>query len=545
MSKLLLISTLFVAVPLAGQSPEAIDSARHALNRLAYGPTPGQIERVARHGVMRWVEEQLQPERLVPSTPLRDAEARFSLLDVSADDLAERYFERIQQVQEFQRRGMSEDQIRAKFREEGQNGQAYQLQAQQLAIARAVLSATQLEEVLVDFWVNHFNVDMNKGFGRFLVPSYVEETIRPRVWGSFEDLLIATAQSPAMLFYLDNHQSVAPDSKPPELARLEQRMSRARMNRVRSRVTDQQRQRLERAMSRLPKGLNENYARELLELHTLGVDGGYTQRDVQEVARILTGWGIKPPRRAGIGFEFHSWAHDRGQKVVMNERFPSGRGMDEGVELLRFLARHPSTQRHISHKLCERFVSDAVPDGCVDRAVRAWRQTAGDLRAVVAAVVTSPDFWAPVNRGAKIKTPLEFVVSAARAMGATPDTTPVLAMMVRRLGQPLFQQSPPTGYPEQREDWVNSGALLNRMNIAMTLVSGGRAGVTIEADPAFPSGETHDALVADIDRSIFGGAMAESTRQVIREEIADIRNPERARRMAMGLALGGPDFQRQ
>src|SRR6266446_1190601 len=274
---------------------------------------------------------------------------------------------------------------------------------QQLAIVRAAVSERQLREVMVDFWTNHFNVFVGKGADRFLLPSYIEETIRPRALGNFADLLIATAESPAMLFYLDNAQSVAPGSAPPPPRRSSFARRRFGMNEM----PQERRQR--------PTGINENYARELLELHTLGVDGGYTQQDIIEVARIFTGWSIEPPER-GAGFVFRDWAHDRGTKHVFGLTFPDD-GKDEGIRLLKFLAEQHATMHHVSAKLCARIVADEPPDGCIDAAVAAWQKTHGDIRAVVRAIVTSPDFWSAQAIGTKVKTPFEFVVSAVRATG--------------------------------------------------------------------------------------------------------------------------------
>src|SRR5213079_3354643 len=331
---------------------------------------------------------------------------------------------------------------------------------QQLAIVRAAISERQLREVMVDFWTNHFNVFVGKGADRFLMPSYIEETIRPRALGRFEDLLIATAESPAMLFYLDNAQSVAPGSIPPAQRRP------AFLLRRRFGMNEMPEERRQRQQRR-PTGINENYARELLELHTLGVDGGYTQQDIIEVARIFTGWSIEPPDR-GAGFVFRDWAHDRGTKHVFGLTFHDD-GKDEGIRLLKFLANQPATMHHVSAKLCMRFVADDPPDGCIDAAVAAWQQTRGDMRAVLRAIFTSPDFWDARVVGSKVKTPFEFVISAARAISADPDSTPRLAQMVARLGEPLYQQPAPTGYAETEAHWVNSGALLARMNAGLVI----------------------------------------------------------------------------
>jgi uncharacterized protein (DUF1800 family) len=317
-----------------------------------------------------------------------------------------------------------------------------------------------------------------------------------------------------MLFYLDNAQSVAPGSVPPfPLAAL---------------------RRGDQGVRTLPKGINENYARELLELHTLGVDGGYTQQDIIEVARIFTGWSIQMPDR-GAGFVFRDWAHDRGTKHVFGLTFRDD-GKNEGIRLLKFLADQHATMHHLSAKLCARFVADEPPDGCVDAAVAAWQKTRGDIRAVLRAIFASPDFWAPQAFGAKVKTPLEFVTSAVRATGIEPDDTPRLAQLVARLGEPLYQQPAPTGYAETEAQWVNSGALLARMNAAMMLA---KDCATIAAI------EDHSRLVDVIDEQLLGGTMSAHTRTVILEQLTDVMDPERARVMAVGLALGGPDFQRQ
>ena len=371
---------------LSAQALTPRDSALHALNRLAYGPRPGEVDSVARVGVMRWIEQQLAFER-VPDVLLAQRERDFKLLDYDREELAQRYGEALRQRREMQRE-MAQSGDTTRPRRAGPMREFRELggELQQLAVVRAVLSERQLREVMVDFWANHFNVFVGKGADRFLTPSYIEETIRPNALGRFEDLLIATAKSPAMLFYLDNAQSVAPGSSPPfPLSR-------------------------RRGGQGVRTGINENYARELLELHTLGVDGGYTQQDVIGVARIFTGWSIDRPQQ-GAGFAFHEWAHDRGEKQVLGVRIQGG-GMQEGIRLLKLLASQHATMHHVSRKLCARFVNDEPPDGCVDAAVEAWHHSNGDIRAVLRAIFTSPDFWAPQALRAKVKTPLEFVVSA-------------------------------------------------------------------------------------------------------------------------------------
>src|SRR5438132_6927682 len=402
-------------------------------------------------------------------------------------------------------------------------GRRLAAQFQQLAVVRAALSERQLYEVMVDFWTNHFNVYFAKGADRFLTPDYIEHTIRPRAMGKFQDLLIATARSPAMLFYLDNWESVAPGTSPP--------------------FPLSARRRGGQGVRPVPKGINENYARELLELHTLGVDGGYTQQDVIDVARIFTGWSIERPQQGG-DFEFHDWAHDRGEKLVLGVRFEGGHDMDEGIRLLKLLANHPATMHHVSRKLCQRFVNDDPPDGCVDDAVAAWQRTHGDIREVLRAIFQGPDFWAATNVRTKVKTPLEFVVSAMRAVAAEPDTSPRLAQVVARLGEPLYLHVAPDGYPEREDAWVNSAALLERMNAAMALAAGKVQGMTVALD-SIDSVADIEALIGAIDDRILGGTMSQNTKQVLTRQLSGISDPMQARALAVGLALGGPEFQRQ
>jgi uncharacterized protein (DUF1800 family) len=428
------------------------------------------------------------------------------------------------------------------------------LELPELVVVRGVESDRQLAEVMADFWSNHFNVFVGKNLDRVYLPDYIEHTIRPRVFGRFEDLLIATAKSPAMMIYLDNAESVAPGSRPPQMDRLARqsfplfaRGFRGRPGRFPMPIGPAGSDSARRlAAQRRATGLNENYARELMELHTLGVDGGYTQKDVTEVARVLTGWSVRPPPQGG-GFVFNDWAHDRGEKTVLGQDFPAGHGEDEGMRLLKLLAEHPSTMHFVSGKLCARFVSDTPPDGCVDDAVMAWKRSGGDIREVLRAIFHSPDFWAAPNTGNKVKTPLEFVVSAVRAVGGVPDTTPRLANAVARLGQPLYQHVAPNGYPEHEEDWVNSGALLGRMNMAVALAANRLPGVTVnpDLDGVLPLAPDHEALVQAVDRLILGGRMSAQTRKAILDQLADVADPVQARALAVGLALGGPEFQRQ
>jgi uncharacterized protein (DUF1800 family) len=521
----------------AADTPNAV----HLLNRLAFGPGPGDVARVQAMGIGAWLEEQLFPDRLPDSVERRSREA-YALAFASPNELFRRYpppnLQRLAE-QRRQREMAGEMGPAGAVREpdtmmQAQLQRGYREMGGQIAmatLARHAASERQLLEVMTDFWFNHFNVFIGKNQARYVTADYVERAIRPHALGRFVELLKAVAQHPAMLIYLDNFQSVSPDARPP--MRPGGRRAAVRLPQP--------------APQNQPRGLNENYARELLELHTLGVDGGYTQADVQNVARILTGWGISGPRRGGGGFEFefHGWQHDVGEKTVLGVRFPAGHGMDEGLRLLEMLAAHPATARHLSHKLCERLVADQPPDGCVDAAVGAYARSGGEIREVLRAIVAAPDFWSPQARGGKVKSPLEFVVSALRATGARPDSGARLAQVLQQLGQPLFGQQVPTGYPERAEEWVNSGALLNRMNVAMGIASGRLPGLSVSLDELVPPTGDHEALVSRVNEVILAGTGNPATLRVIRQQVSDQTEPRLARNMAVGLALGSPDFQRQ
>ena len=319
-------------------------------------------------------------------------------------------------------------------------------------LLRAIYSSHQLDELLVDFWFNHFNVYLNKGADRYFVPTYEREAIRPHVLGKFHELLLATAKSPAMLFYLDNAESVAPN--------LDANRDPRRPN---------QRKR----------GLNENYGRELMELHTLGVDGGYTQKDVIEVARCFTGWTVAPQKK-GAGFEYNDKVHDKGQKVVLGHVIKAGGGMDDGLKVLDILSKQPATAHFISLKLAKRFVADDPPPALVARMAKTFSRTDGDLRKVMQTLLQSPEFWSQGSYQAKVKTPLEMIVSSVRASDAQVDSTLPLANAVQRLGEPLYRKIEPTGYSSANGEWISSAGLLDRMNFAIALAHNKLAGVTVD-----------------------------------------------------------------
>jgi uncharacterized protein (DUF1800 family) len=337
----------------------------------------------------------------------------------------------------------------------------------QAKVLRATYSERQLEEVMTDFWFNHFNVFINKGADRVLITNYEQEVIRPHALGKFEDLLIATAKSPAMLFYLDNWLSVGPDSMQ-ALGIPAHPGPNYRFPRPDPKNNEKRR-----------SGLNENYGRELLELHTLSVNGGYTQHDVTEVAKIFTGWTVDKPAEGG-SFQFDPRKHEPGPKFVMGHKFKP-KGEDEGRELLHLLANNPKTAHFISLKLAQRFVSDDPPPALVDRMAKTFLKKKGDIREVLSTLFHSPEFWNDTAYRAKVKTPLEFVASAVRATGADVEDAMPLANQIGKMGMPLYQAQPPTGYSMKAEAWVSSSALLNRMNFALALTAGKIRGVKVDA----------------------------------------------------------------
>ncbi len=336
-------------------------------------------------------------------------------------------------------------------------------------VMRAVYSERQLQEVLADFWFNHFNVYAAKGRTAEYLPDYEREVIRPHVFDHFRDLLEATAKSPAMLFYLDNWLSADPNRDPGSGIRDRKRRV-ARIPDPRSPIPVARATGTKRA-----RGLNENYGRELMELHTLGVDGGYTQDDVIAVARAFTGWTIDRDGR----FRFVPAMHDSGTKVVLGRTIKSGGGIDDGEKVLDIVASHPSTAHHIAFELAQRLVADEPPPALVDRAAARFRETSGDLREVVRTIVTSPEFLAPASRGAKFKTPFELVVSAVRTTGADVSDGKPFVQVLQQLGEPLYMCQPPTGYHDTSDAWVSAGGLVTRMNFATRLASGNMPGVTL------------------------------------------------------------------
>ena len=434
----------------------------------------------------------------------------------------------------------------------------------QAKLLRAIYSERQLDEVMTDFWFNHFNVFIGKGADRFLVTGYEREVIRPHALGKFEDLLVATAKSPAMLFYLDNWLSVGPDSDITRgIRRYPNRPHPRRLPPPPPRNPNQAKGKKRNG------GLNENYGRELMELHTLGVNGGYTQQDVTEVAKVLTGWTIDQPQKGG-GFKYEERMHEPGTKIVLGHKIKD-HGEKEGMEVLHILAHHPATAHFISTKLAMRFVSDDPPPALVDRMAEAFLKKNGDIREVLETMLKSPEFWGESTYRAKVKTPLEFVVSSIRATGADVSDALPLARQLNQLGMPLYGMQPPTGYSMKEETWVNSSALLGRMNFSLALMSGKIGGVDVDTNRLLstPPGATPDSrqTLAALENSLLAGTVSKQTHDAIVSELqnqsagssnvkavvkpAARKNdkpappPASSVNTIAGLILGSPEFQRR
>jgi len=512
--------SLLASSPSAGALANDEKAIVHVLNRTGFGPRPGDVERIHEVGLRQYIDQQLHPER-VPDPGMAARLARLRTVGLSSRDIAEDYERPMledRRARKQQRAAADEAEMLRPSQDAPPGLQKAHLVLVELAeqkLQRAIYSERQLEEVLADFWFNHFNVDARKGPVRFLLTEYEREAIRPHVLGRFRDLLEATAKSPAMLFYLDNWMSADPNG--PHFDAPRRRGASGGAKRPRQGVAPPSAGQRTPEPKRAPNGLNENYARELMELHTLGVEGGYTQKDVTEVARAFTGWTIDRPRGGG-GFRFEPRLHDDGAKVVLGHPIKAGGGLHDGEQVLEILARHPSTARFISSKLARHFVSDAPPAHLVDRLAARFTETQGDLRAVMTLLLASPEFLAPASYRAKVKTPFEFVVSAVRATGAEFADARMLAKAAHDLGMPLYQCQPPTGYKDTADAWANTGALVNRMNFALAL--SGAAPVE-GAQTRF--------------EELFAHELSDTTRATI----ARATTPGQA----LALGLGSPEFQ--
>ena len=533
----------------------------HVLNRLGFGARPGDVERVKAMGVEKYIEQQLNPEKIadtVADNKLRD----LSVLSMTTAELYEKYPQPGQLLRQLQARGklpaeMSVDApknnqnqppanpldneknrqaIQEYYRENGlQRPQRIIDELQASRILRAVYSERQLQEVMVDFWTNHFNIFAGKGADRWLLPAYDRDTIRPNALGKFSTLLQATAQSPAMLFYLDNFQSVSPDANQRRGGLFQQ---------LRPQQQQPQRQR---------RGINENYARELMELHTLGVDGGYTQKDVQEVARCFTGWTIFQPRggaaaanammgeagRRNAGtFFFNARVHDDGEKIVLGHKIPAGGGIKDGLTVLDILAHHPSTAKFIATKLVRHFVSDTPPPSLVDRVAATFTKSDGDIRETLKAIFFSKEFNSTEAYRAKIKRPFELVVSAIRTLGADTNGGPGTHQWIARMGEPLYGFQTPNGYSDAAQNWVNTGGLLERMNFGLALANNRVQGTNVSLSKT--NGE-QAKLMDEYLKTILAGDISAATRETLLKQL----EPSDPATKVVGLILGTPEFQRQ
>ncbi len=550
------------------------EAAAHLLNRFAFGATGTEIDSVLQIGLESWFEAQLRGDLPEPAA-LKAALKSMPALQMRLAEMVAAYpnqgmLRRLAEREGVIRRcdsTISRAALRRTLREfarrrglHPQRELIEQLMAQKLL--RALYSRNQLREVLTDFWFNHFNVFLGDNQARPALLSYERDAIRPHVLGKFLDLLTATAKHPAMLLYLDNAFSTAADTvvttaqmRRPAFAR------RARARNRRRRGADRRRRR----------GINENYARELMELHTLGVDGGYTQRDVIEVARAFTGWSVMPPgergerlrRRIARGrafgfvtegmFVFRADNHDAGEKIILGRRFAAGGDLSEGLAVLRLLAEHPATAARIARKLAVRFVADEPPETLVRRLAQVFRDTHGDLREVMRALAYSPEFWRREYVAAKIKTPFEYVVSALRVLQARVQPRRPLFQWMRSMGQPLYAFQAPTGFPDTGRFWTGSGAMLNRMKFAVRLVQGKLPGVQIRRQRLLGTvlrDNPAETLAAIVELVLPGQApehLTATIQQALAEEMeaAGDRISPAAARQALALALGGPEFQRR
>ncbi len=654
----------------------------HVLNRLGFGARPGDVEHVKAIGLDNYITQQLNPEKI--SDAVADAKVKnLATLSMTTAELYEKFPQPGQLLKQLQRHGElpadladaqknrvkrageapppglgqsngteeamaagrmarneananqptsqpqdNQDYRRAIREYYLQNGlqlpQRITAELQASRILRAVYSERQLQEVLVDFWTNHFNVFAGKGADRWLLVSYDRDTIRPHALGKFSDLLLATAESPAMIFYLDNFQSVSPNAQVrsgPGLRPGAQRdpllgllLGRRRRDPLMGGQNPNLR-RTERlpgtnlpqsqpsAAQRPKRGINENYARELMELHTLGVDGGYTQKDVQELARCFTGWTIFAPRGAGAAaaaiageaardnagknagqFYFNPRLHDDGEKIILGHKIPAGGGMKDGLMVLDILSHHPSTAKFVATKLVRHFVMDNPPPALVDRVAATFSRSDGDIRETLKTIFFSPEFNSPEAYRAKVKRPFELAISAIRTLGAETNGGPQLHQWIARMGEPLYGFQTPNGYSDTAESWVNTGGLLERLNFGLTMASNSIPGTRVDLkgllSDAGNSQLTDKQQIMDrFLKLIIAGDVSPKTKETLMRQLNEqltvtvqgddmsgnmamsentVRPAQRRRELArvdarvtdpvtkiVGLILGSPEFQRQ
>jgi uncharacterized protein (DUF1800 family) len=604
----------------------ADEAILHALNRLAYGPRPGDVERVRQMGLAKWIDQQLNPNsiddkaleaRLEDYPTLRMSTAKliaeYPQPKQAEKEAAKRAQAQLEQDQ--QRRSDTAAAIVAKdmqttpapketsapeenptaaappadsgdanvpspmkqdpsqenpgangggkrdvlgggdpnnvpraIAEDSKRPQRVGAELAMAKVTRAIYSERQLQQVMDDFWFNHLNVFAGKGEDRWYLTSYERDVIQPHALGKFKDLLTASSKSPAMLFYLDNFLSADPRAAEREAQeRYARQMARYRGWGTPPVPPSAQKKKNDR-------GLNENYGRELMELHTLGVDGGYTQKDVTEVARCFTGWTIEKPRQ-NPEFKFDDRLHDPDPKFVLGKKIHAG-GMKDGEEVIDLLVHNPNTAKFISTKLARRFVSDTPPQALVDRMAQTFQDSEGDIKAVMHTMIYSPEFWSRATYRAKIKTPFELVVSATRALGTDVDMPQPLVGWVGRIGEPLYQCQPPTGYADKAEAWVNTGALLNRLNFSLALAGNKMRGSRTDV-AALLGVETSSDAKAALERAVqvfLGGQAGPTTVETLEKQLdspqvvqAKLDDPVKMVDLGVvaGLVLGAPEFQRR
>ena len=620
----------------------------HVLNRLGFGAKPGDVEKVRAMGIRNYIEQQLNPYS-IPDSSINAKLENFEILKMPTSEIFAKYpnpgallramsgnSRRNQQNRN--NNSMDAEKTQAEQRDERRQRrrklielyQKYDLkpanqimrQVQSARILRATYSERQLEEVMVDFWANHFNVYSRKAATRWYIPSYERDVIRKNALGNFKDLVVGTAKHPAMLFYLDNFQSVSPNVN--QNSRQQQRIKRLLNNpRARERFIQQQKARgqtdeqiktrLERLKTRAnqgnQRGINENYARELMELHTLGVNSGYTPQDIKEVARAFTGWTIfdargyrrsaanmikgqqdrqmmRQARQLGISsdiesgtFVFVNRLHDQKPKTVLGHTVNEG-GMKDGLKVIDILVSHPATAKFIAKKLAVKFVNDNPSEALINRVAKAFQTSNGDIKTTLRALFYDREFFAPENYRAKIKTPFELMISSLRALDTETKGSNALIALLSRMGEPLYGYQAPTGYPDKAQDWVNTGGLLERMNFAVALASNRIPQTNVNLKQFEASNKEqilNRAISTVLNNEISAGTKSTlmkqmnqplpevklGTEDMMNDEMIDTGNRRNQRRgrnrgnrlrepsgnpdvfKVVGLILGSPEFQRQ
>ncbi|MCE2435138.1 MAG: DUF1800 domain-containing protein [Candidatus Latescibacteria bacterium] len=544
-------------------------AAAYLLERFAFGARPGEVEKVAKMGLEKWLAQQLAGN--LPDAELDKRLEAFPALKMTQFEMSEVYVSNGPIRRILQKEG-AVDPTKMSRKEMNQKISAYRkkhglraynaLYNQELKgqkVLRAVYSENQLTEVLTDFWFNHFNVTTRDGGARGRTLSYERDAIRPNVLGKFRTILGATAKHPAMLHYLDNADSrMAPPRNQPrrkqEVASGEMGMDGGMDGGMMGAPAKAQ----PPPKNRRKYGLNENYARELMELHTLGVDGGYTQQDVTEVARVLTGWAAMPYKNARKNLEkqiakgsnnlvregefvFRKSWHDQKAKVVLGEKFSARGGIEEGERVLDMLSEHPSTARFISTKLARRFINDNPPEALVKRMARTFSETDGDIAAVMATLAQSREFWTEAKKRSKMKSPLELVVSSLRALEADVKNSQPMMSWFDRMGEPLYGYVPPTGFPDYAESWANSGTLIARMNFGIHLATGKIRGIELKQLSRDSAGLTTDEALAVYGKLLLPAQDTSAIASEVKETIPD--DAKRKEVQVISMLLGSPEFQ--